>query len=127
MTRDEILAKVRATLVEALSVDEEEVTEDAFLRKDLGAESIDFLDIVFRLEKTFGIKIAQDELIPRDIVQNPQFVAAGRLNEDGLAALNRAMPHADLSAFSSNPRIDDLPDVFTVGTIVSFVQSKLGK
>ncbi len=63
-TYDEIFGKVQATLVDALGVDEEEVTRGATLQGDLGAESIDFLDIVFRLERNFGIKIPRGELFP---------------------------------------------------------------
>jgi acyl carrier protein len=125
MDRDAIFKKVQTTLVEALSVDESEVTEQATIKGDLGAESIDFLDIVFRLEKAFGIKIKQDELMPQDIVSNPEYVTNKKLNADGLAALQRAMPHADLGTFAKNPEIDNLSSVFTVGTIVNFVQSKL--
>ncbi|MEP0847756.1 MAG: acyl carrier protein [Phycisphaerae bacterium] len=123
--REEIFEKVRHTLVEALSVEEDEVTENATLTGDLGAESIDFLDIVFRLEKAFGIKIPQEELIPRDILSNPDYVADRKLNAKGLAALKQHMPHADLNAFESDPDIDKISDVFTVGTIVNFVQGKL--
>lgn len=125
MPREEIIEKVRQTLVDALSVDPEEVTEDATLTGDLGAESIDFLDIVFRLEKNFGIKIPQEELMPREILSNPEYVTSRKLNANGLAALKKAMPHADLSKFQQDPDIEKVSDVFTVGTIVNFVQSKL--
>ncbi len=125
MTKEEILGKVRETLVDALSVEEDEVTEDATLSGDLGAESIDYLDIVFRLEKTFNIKIPQDELIPRDILGNPDYVDGRQLNAAGLAALKESMPHADLAAFEQDPDIDKITDVFTVGTIVRFVEAKL--
>jgi acyl carrier protein len=57
MSRDEIFQGVQEVLVDALGVDNEEVTIQATLIGDLGAESIDFLDIVFRLEKAFGIKM----------------------------------------------------------------------
>ena len=63
-TKEEVFTKVRGALVEALGVDEEEVTPGAKLVGDLGAESIDFLDIVFRLEKAFDIKIPRGELFP---------------------------------------------------------------
>ena len=66
-TRDEIYTKVRGVLVEALGVDEEEVTPDATLSGDLGAESIDYLDISFRVEKEFAIKIPKGELFPDNI------------------------------------------------------------
>lgn len=127
MTKDDIFEKVKQTLVDALSVEDDEVTPDATLTGDLGAESIDFLDIVFRLEKTFGIKIPQDELIPREVLSNPDYVNDKKLNAAGLAALRAAMPHADLTNFEKDPDIDKISDVFTVGTIVRFVQSKLNR
>lgn len=125
ISRDEIFDKVKTTLVDALSVDESDVTDTATLTGDLGAESIDFLDIVFRLEKAFGIKIPQEELMPREILSNPEYVSDKRVNAAGLAALKKAMPHADLSQFEKNPVIDKISDVFTVGTIVRFVEAKL--
>jgi acyl carrier protein len=123
--KEEIFEKVRQTLVDALSVEDDEVTEEATLTGDLGAESIDFLDIVFRLEKAFGIKIPQEELISRDVLSNPEYVNDRKLNEAGLKALKEAMPHADLTQFEQDPDIDKISDVFTVGTIVSFVEAKL--
>ena len=60
MTQEEIYTKVSGTLIEALNVDEDQVTPNATLQGDLGAESIDFLDIVFRLEREFGIKIPRE-------------------------------------------------------------------
>ncbi len=71
MPREEIYKKVQAVLVDALGVDEEEVTPDAVIRDDLGAESIDFLDIMFRLEKAFGIKIPRGEMIPENVQNDP--------------------------------------------------------
>lgn len=127
LSRDEIFEKVQATLVDALSVDEADVTDGATLMGDLGAESIDFLDIVFRLEKTFSIKIPQEELMPRDILSNPDFVVDKKLNVAGLAALRKAMPHADLTEFEKSPEIDKLAGVFTVGAIVRFIEAKLAK
>ena len=66
-TREEIHKQVTDVMVDALGVDPEEVTLDASLTSDLGAESIDFLDIVFRLEKAFGIKIPREELFPENL------------------------------------------------------------
>ena len=123
--KEEIFEKVKQTLVDALSVEEDEVAEDAKLTADLGAESIDFLDIVFRLEKAFNIKIPQEELIPRDVLSNPDYVVDRKLNEAGINALKESMPHADLSEFEADPDIDKISDVFTVGTIVRFVDAKL--
>ena len=123
--KEEIFEKVRQTLVDALSVEEDEVTEEATLTADLGAESIDFLDIVFRLEKSFNIKIPQEELMPRDILSNPDYVNDRKLNEAGVTALKESMPHADLTEFEKDPDIDKISDVFTVRTIVRFVEAKL--
>ena len=82
-TYDEIFEKVQATLVDALGVDEEEVTHGATLQGDLGAESIDFLDIVFRLERNFGIKIPRGELFPENLMADPEWVADGKLTPKG--------------------------------------------
>jgi acyl carrier protein len=73
-SRDEIFEKVRTALVDALGVDDDEVTSSATMVGDLGAESIDFLDIVFRLEKAFGIKIPRGELFPEDVLSSSEFV-----------------------------------------------------
>ncbi|MCK4342280.1 MAG: acyl carrier protein [Phycisphaerae bacterium] len=123
--REEILEKVQQALVDALSVEDDEVTEEATLTGDLQAESIDILDIVFRLEKAFNIKISQEELTPRDILDNPEYVDNRKLNAAGLAALKERFTHADYSKFEQDPDIDKILDVFTVGTIVNFVEHKL--
>jgi acyl carrier protein len=125
MNREEIFGKVQNVLVDALSVDEDEVTPNATLMGDLGAESIDFLDIVFRLEKTFNIKIPQEELMARDVLSNPEYVNNKRLNPAGIDALKKAMPHVDLSQFEQNPEVDRISDVYTVNAIVQFIEHKL--
>jgi len=126
MGREQVLQQVQEVLVDALGVDDDEVTEQATLMGDLGAESIDFLDIVFRLEKAFGIKIPREELFPAEtLMNNPEFVNNGKLTERGLAELRDKMPHTDISAFEKDPDINKLGDLFTVGTIVNFVESKL--
>lgn len=127
MSREDVFSKVKEVLVDALGVDEDEIKEEATLTGDLGAESIDFLDIVFRLEKAFGIKIPQEELMPRDILSNADYVVDKKLNARGIAALKAAMPHADLTAFEKNPEIDKLAEVFTVSAIVRFIEAKLAK
>ena len=81
-THDEIFQKVQATLVDALGVDEEDVTREATLQGDLGAESIDFLDIVFRLERNFGIKIPRGELFPENI-SDPDMVRGRQADVQG--------------------------------------------
>src|SRR5579859_4979303 len=106
-TQDEIYSKVSATLVEALNVDEEEIKPTSTLQGDLGAESIDFLDIVFRLEREFNIKIPRNELFPESIFQgDPEFVKDGKVTAKGLAELRDKMPYADLSEFEKNPTLE---------------------
>src|SRR5215813_2352700 len=124
--REEIYTKVSATLVEALNVDEDEIRPDATLQKDLGAESIDFLDIVFRLEREFGIKIPRGELFPESIFQgDPEFVQDGRVTPKGLAELRTRMPFADLEQFEKNPTVGGISDLFTVEMITRYIEGKL--
>ncbi len=123
--REEIFAKVREILCEALSVDEEEVTPEARLTADLGAESIDFLDIVFRLEKAFGIKIPRGELFPDNLLQDERFVKDGKITPEGMEELRRRMPFANLQPLEENPDVKNLQDVFTVDMICKFIEQKV--
>jgi acyl carrier protein len=126
-SQEEIYSKVSATLVEALNVDEEDIKPTATLQGDLGAESIDFLDIVFRLEREFGIKIPRGELFPESIFQgDPDFVQNGRVTDKGLDELRTRMPFADLSEFEKNPEVSAISDLFTVDMITRYIQGKLG-
>lgn len=124
-SREEVLDKVRVVLSDALGVDEEEVMLEATLQGDLGAESIDFLDIVFRLEKEFSIKIPKGELFPDDLLNNPDYVEGDRMTPAGLEKLKTAMPHADFSEFEQSPLVSKMPDLFTVNTIINYVENKL--
>jgi acyl carrier protein len=127
-SQEEIYDKVSATLVEALNVDEEEIKPTSTLQGDLGAESIDFLDIVFRLEREFAIKIPRGELFPESIFQgDPEFVQEGRVTEKGLEELRTRMPFADLSSFEKNPEVSAISDLFTVDMITRYIQGKLGQ
>ena len=125
-SRDVILEEVKTVLVDALGVDDDEVSSESTLMGDLGAESIDFLDIVFRLEKAFGIKIPREELFPAEsLMTNPDFVSNGKLTEKGLTELRNAMPHTDFKSFESDPDINKLGDLFTVNSIVNYIENKL--
>src|SRR3954451_14178434 len=119
-TNDEILEKVQSTLVDALGVDEDDVTPDATLFKDLGTESIDLLDIVFRLERNFGIKIPRGKLFPEN-VSDPEMVQDGKLAPEGLIEMEQRMPYADLSGFGANPEVDNLLGLYTVDMLVQYV------
>lgn len=123
--RDEVFSKVQQVLVDALGVDDDEVTPEATLSGDLGAESIDYLDITFRLEKAFGIKIEQSEMIPDSVLNDPQYVQDGKVTDAGMAELRQRLPHADLDAFDQDRQVANFTNVFTVDTLVRFVQAKL--
>lgn len=124
-TQEEVFEKVRDVLVDALAVDEEEVTPEATLVGDLGAESIDFLDIVFKLEKAFDIKIPRGELFPEDVLTNSEYVQDGKVTEAGLAELRKRMPFAELDKFAQNPLVQDFANLLTVADMCRFVESKL--
>ncbi|MHC5111741.1 MAG: acyl carrier protein [Planctomycetota bacterium] len=124
-SREAVFEKVRDVLTDALGVDEDEVSPAASLTEDLGAESIDFLDIVFRLEKEFDIKIPKGELFPEDIVNNPEYVDGDRMTPTGLEKLKAAMPHADFSQFEQDACVSRMSELFTVATIVNYVETKL--
>src|SRR5271157_1898361 len=123
---DEIYARITKVLVQALGVEEDDIKPSATLQGDLGAESIDFLDIVFRLEREFGIKIPRGELFPESIFQgDPDFVQNGKVTDKGLAELKARMPFADLSDFEKNPELSQLSDLFTVELIARYIEGKL--
>ncbi|RNC81770.1 MAG: acyl carrier protein [Phycisphaera sp.] len=125
MTQDDIFEKVQEVLVDALAVDDDEVTPEATLTSDLGAESIDFLDIVFKLEQSFGFKIEQGELFPDNVTQDPEFVQNGRVTDKGMQTLKERLPHADFSKLEENPDVTKVGEIFTVDALVKFVERKL--
>jgi acyl carrier protein len=126
MSRDEIFTQVQEVLVDALAVDDDEVALESTLMGDLGAESIDFLDIVFRLEKAFKIKIPREELFPAESLMNDaELVHNGKLTEKGIKQLREKMPHTDLTKFVKDPDINKMADLFTVNAIVNYIENKL--
>lgn len=128
MSRDDIEQKVQEVLVDALGVDDDEVTAEATLMGDLGAESIDFLDIVFRLEKSFDIKIPREELFPvESLMTDSELIHNGKLTEKGLSELKERMPHTDLTEFEKDPDINKMADLFTVNAIINYVENKLNE
>src|SRR3954467_13744399 len=125
MAREEIYEKVKGALVDPLGVDDDEVTNTAVIKDDLGAESIDFLDISFRLEKAFGIKIQKGEMMPEGLDNDASLVKDGRVTPAGIALLKEKMPHSDLTEFEKDPELEKMSRLFTVDAIVNFVENKL--
>jgi acyl carrier protein len=130
LSRDQIYEKLRDILEEALGADEEEITIEASLTGDLEAESIDFLDIVFRLEKAFStperpFKIEQGELFPENLLENAEWVADGKFTDAGMAMLRERMPHVDFTGFESDRDVNKVAELITVSSIIEFVERKL--
>jgi len=121
---DEVFGKVQEALVDALGVDDDEVTPEATMVGDLGAESIDFLDIVFKLEQSFGITFDRAELFPDDILTNAEFIEDGKVTADGLVKLKERMPFADLNKFEQSPMVADFGNMLTVKDLCNYVASK---
>ena len=126
LTDQEVFENVQEVLEEALGADPDEITPEATIGADLGAESIDYLDISFRLEKAFSIKIGESEMFDQSMLSEDGNVEDGKVTEQGLAKLREKMPHADLDGFAADPQVDKLADVFTVEMICKFVKAKLG-
>lgn len=123
--KEELFKNVRTIISQALKVDESKVQLESSLIKDLGAESIDFLDIVFRLEKAFKIKIPKGELFPEKILTDARFVKNGQVTAAGIEELKTKMSNVNWDDFSKNPQVSSLGNLFTVGMIVGYLSGKL--
>ncbi len=126
LSREQIGDRVAQALVQALGVSRSDITPETSLVGDLEAESIDFLDVVFRLEKEFGFEIARGELFPQELLRDATLVTSGRLTAEGVAALRQRFEFTDLSSLQPGANVDDLMnDLLTVRLIIDFVESKL--
>jgi acyl carrier protein len=115
-------AKLREAFCEALGLDEDEIELDASVIDDLGAESLDFLDIAFRLERAFGIKIPRGEIQrSAEEAAGAQFEADGKLTDAGAVALREALPEVDPSRIRGGMPVRDIPRLFTVRTFLNLV------
>ena len=123
--KQEIAKQVKSIISQALKVDESKIHPASSLIKDLGAESIDFLDIVFRLEKAFKIKIPKGELFPEKILTDARFVKAGLVTQAGIDELKLKMSNVNWDEFARNPQVSILGNLFTVGMIVDYLSEKL--
>lgn len=124
--QEEIFEKIQEVLEDALGVDDDEVTPEATLIGDLGAESIDFLDIVFRLEKAFDIKIPRGELFPEGLMAaDSGFVEDGKVTDEGIAAMREKLPHANVDALAADPKVENVQNLYTVEMLCKFINSKI--
>ncbi len=124
-TKDEVYEKIAVALTDALGVNAEDIKPDATLVVDLGAESIDFLDIVFRLEKAFDIKVSRNDLFPEDVLTDQNYVHDGCVTDVGMAELRKRLPFINLDDFAKKPVVQDFASVLTVADLCHFVESKM--
>ena len=124
---DEILKKIKETLAGALGVEAEVIRPEASLVRDLGAESIDFIDIIFRLEKTFDMKIPSGDLFPGNIFNDERFLKDGVVTPAGIQELKTRLPYMDVDAFAKDPKVSKLADFFTVRMVMNYIQGRLAK
>lgn len=124
MDRHEIEGVVHQAVAEALALDDDEVTTDATLMDELGAESIDLLDILFRLEKGVGVKIQAADLSTyvQGGIPDEEFGDENEIiTEKGLNHLKSVMPQIDADALAGSLRADQVMDLFTVDNLVDMV------
>ena len=118
ITKEKIFEEVQDCFVEALGVDEDEVTMDAKVIDDLGAESLDFLDIAFRLERAFDIKIPRGDVErqAQEALDGEPYEIEGVLTEKALSQLREMMPEVPPEEITAGLRSKDVPTLFTVET-----------
>jgi acyl carrier protein len=127
MTQQEINSRVNGVVAQALGLDDDEIKPTSHLINDLGAESIDFLDITFRLEREFGIKVPREELFPETIFrENPEYIQSGKITDEGVKRLKGALPYANgFENVEQNRTVDSVKELFTVGLIYNYIDWKL--
>ena len=129
MDEKEIFEKVKKSIVDALGSDEKDVRPEALLFDDLGAESLDLLDIIFRLEKAFTIKLPrtsiQKKFLAAEGLTEKDMIVDGALTALGAEKLREKMPEVDRERIHEGFHVDDIPLLFTVQTFVTMVKRAL--
>ena len=123
MNVESIYPKVRSIIADVLVIDEEEISLNSRLIVDLGAESIDFLDLVFQLEKEFSIKIPRGQLEKnaRGTLTEEEFEKAGVLTPNGMIALKNYLNEVPAEYFKDNMKLNEIPMLFTVTTFCKLI------
>lgn len=127
MSRETTLNTISMVLVEALGIDDDEVTPESTLLGDLGAESIDLLDILFRLERKLGIKVQASDIaahIQGGIPEEEFGDENGIITAVGLAQLKKVMPQIDTDALAGKLEAEKVLTLFTVDNLVDMYYAK---
>lgn len=127
MTEQEISAQLTPLLVEVLGITPERVRPESVLVTDLGAESIDLLDLSFRIEERFKVRIEANELEreARQRIPGGEYEKDGCLTEAALAELRGLLPEVNPSKLTQGLRKADLPSLLTVSFFVRLIARKL--
>lgn len=123
MNVESVYPKVREIIADVLVIDEEEITQNSRLISDLGAESIDFLDLVFQLEKEFSIKIPRGQLEKnaRGDLAEDEFERGGVLTPAGMDALKDYLSEVPAEHFKPNLKVNEIPMLFTVESFCKLI------
>ena len=123
MNVNSVYSKVREIIADVLVIDEADVALDRRLIADLGAESIDFLDLVFQLEKEFSVKIPRGQLEKnaRGTLTEEEFAQNGVLTAQGLLALKTYLNEVPAASFTDNMKVNEIPLLFTVETFCKLI------
>ena len=126
VTQDEIMAvypKVAETMADALGCDVDDIKPDVSLIEGLDAESIDFLDMVFRLERAFKVKIPRGKIVEnaRGDLPESEFEQNGIVTEKGLVQLREYLSEVAADRFKTPMKVADIPRLFTPTTFCKLV------
>lgn len=129
MSVDSVYPKVRQIIADVLVVDESEVELKKRLVADLGAESIDFLDLIFQLEQEFKVKIPRGQLEQeaRQLVPEDEFEIKGMVTKKGIEALKQYLPEVPAKYYHTDMKVNEIPTLFTVETCCKFVLNSQSK
>ncbi len=127
MTKEEIFGELKPLLVEVLVVAPEKIRLDSVLVSDLGAESIDLLDLSFRIEEKFEVRIEANEIEREAVKRLPGGVYEkdGFLTEAAIGEIRKSLPELDPGKFAKGLRKMDLPSLLTVSFFVRLIARKL--
>lgn len=129
MNVESVYPKVREIIADVLVIDEEEISLNRRLIADLGAESIDFLDLIFQLEKEFSIKVPRGQLEKnaRGNMTEEEFEKGGVLTDKGMIALRNYLSEVPEEYFVPNLKVNEIPMLFTVETFCKLVISAVAE
>jgi len=127
MDRSQIDSTVTRLVAEIFEQEVENIREDMSLLDELDAESLDFIDLTYRLEEVFDIEVPQDEVYRGSLdLEGKGFVVDGQVNAEGMSLIRDQMPGFDLSRFPGEViRASDLPRLVTVRTVCGYITQRL--